>query len=71
MAKVTGVKSVDFKISAYGYGVVNWNGPTTLVDSSNNNRENHSLPKLRGFTNLNGRIKEKDDGSVYHYKKKC
>lgn len=69
MAKVTGVKSVDFKITAYGYGVVNWNGPTTLVDSSNNNRDNHSLPKLRGFTNLNGRTKDKEDGSVYHYKK--
>ena len=30
MAKVTGVKSVDFKITAYGYGVVNWNGPTFM-----------------------------------------
>jgi hypothetical protein len=31
MSKITGVKSVDFKITAYGYGVVNWNGSTTLT----------------------------------------
>jgi hypothetical protein len=30
MNKITGIRSVDFKITALGYGVVNWNGPTTL-----------------------------------------
>ena len=25
MEKVTGIKSVDFKITALGHGVVNWN----------------------------------------------
>jgi hypothetical protein len=59
MSKVTGVKSVDFKITAYGYGVVNWNGPTTL-QSEGHIIDNHTLPKLRGYTNLTG--KESDKG---------
>lgn len=67
MEKVTGIKSVDFKIRAFGHGVVNWNGPTTL---SNEGRtvDNHTLPKLRGYTNLTGKIKE-DTG--YKYKKEA
>lgn len=59
MSKITGVKSVDFKITAYGYGVVNWNGPTTL-QSEGRIVDNHTLPKLRGFSNLTG--KESDKG---------
>lgn len=67
MEKVTGIKSVDFKITAYGHGVVNWNGPTTL---SNEGRtvDNHTLPKLRGYTNLTGKVKEE---SGYKYKKEA
>lgn len=64
--KVTGVKSVDFKITAYGYGVVNWNGPTTL-SSEGRTVDNHTLPKLRGYTNLTGKIKE----TGYKYKKEA
>lgn len=65
MQKVTGIKSVDFKICAFGHGVVNWNGPTTL---SNEGRtvDNHTLPKLRGYTNLTGKVK---DETGYKYKK--
>lgn len=58
MTKVTGVKSVDFKITAYGFGVVNWNGPTTL-QSDGRIIDNHTLPKLRGYTNLTGKESEK------------
>ena len=58
MAKVTGIKSVDFKITAYGYGVVNWNGPTSLTGNDGKTVDNHTLPKLRGFSNLSGKIKE-------------
>lgn len=58
MTKVTGVKSVDFKVKAYGYGVVNWNGPTTL-QSEGRIVDNHTLPKLRGYTNLTGKESEK------------
>ncbi len=65
--KVTGVKSVDFKITAYGYGVVNWNGPTTL-SSEGRTVDNHTLPKLRGYTNLTGKIKEE---TGYKYKKEA
>ena len=43
MKKVTGIKSVDFKIKAMGHGVVNWNGPTKLyVDGEIT--KNHTLP---------------------------
>lgn len=64
MEKVTGIKSVDFKITALGHGVVNWNGPTAL-SSNGKNLDNHSLPKLRGYSNLTGLISEKG----FKYKK--
>lgn len=56
--KVTGIKSVDFKIAASGYGVVNWNGPTTL-QSDGRIIDNHTMPKLRGYSNLTGKESEK------------
>jgi hypothetical protein len=58
MKKITGIKSVDFKVVSYGYGVVNWNGPTTL-QSDGRIIDNHSMPKLRGYTNLTGKESEK------------
>jgi len=67
MNKITGIKSVDFKITAFGHGVVNWNGPTSLSNEGKT-VDNHTLPKLRGYTNLTGRIKE-DTG--YKYKKEA
>ena len=66
MEKVTGVKSVDFKIRALGHGVVNWNGPTSLVGDGGKTVENHNLPKLRGYTNLTGKVKEE---TGYKYRK--
>lgn len=68
MAKVTGIKSVDFKVKALGHGVVNWNGPTTLTGDGGKTVDNHTLPKLRGYTNLTGKIKEE---SGYKYKKEA
>ncbi|NQY89287.1 MAG: hypothetical protein HRT51_16375 [Colwellia sp.] len=61
MKKVTGIKSVDFKITAVGHGVVNWNGPTSLKvqDDSKLGKNNHTMPKLRGYTNLTGEVSEK------------
>lgn len=56
--KVTGIKSVDFKMTASGYGVVNWNGPTTL-QSDGRIIDNHTMPKLRGYSNLTGKESEK------------
>ena len=67
MEKVTGIKSVDFKIKALGHGVVNWNGPTTL-SSEGRTVDNHTLPKLRGYTNLTGKVKEE---TKYQYKKEA
>ena len=68
MNKVTGIKSVDFKITALGHGVVNWNGPTSLVGDGGKTVDNHSLPKLRGYTNLSGKIKAE---SGYKYRKEA
>ena len=65
--KITGIRSIDFKIVAKGHGVVNWNGPTTLVGDGGKTVDNHTMPKLRGYTNLSG--KEKDTG--YKYKKEA
>lgn len=63
--KVTGIKSVDFKIKALGHGVVNWNGPTNLAQENGTTVDNHTLPKLRGYTNLSGRVKD----TGYKYRK--
>lgn len=68
MGKVTGIKSVDFKIKALGHGVVNWNGPTTLTGDNGKTVDNHTLPKLRGYTNLTGKVK---DETGYKYKKQA
>lgn len=68
MNKVTGIKSVDFKITALGHGVVNWNGPTSLMGESGTTVDNHTLPKLRGYTNLSGKIKEE---TGYKYRKEA
>lgn len=47
--KVNGIKSVDFKITAEGEGVVNWNGSFSLRnDLAEQFVSNHSLPKMRG-----------------------
>ncbi len=66
MEKVTGIKSVDFKIIAMGHGVVNWNGPTNLAQENGATVDNHTLPKLRGYTNLTGKVKEE---TGYKYRK--
>ena len=68
MGKVTGIKSVDFKITALGHGVVNWNGPTSLTGDSGTTVDNHTLPKLRGYTNLSGKVKEE---TGYKYRKEA
>jgi len=65
MEKIIGIKSVDFKITALGHGVVNWNGPTNLAQRDGKTVDNHTLPKLRGYTNLSGKVKE----TGYKYRK--
>jgi hypothetical protein len=68
MQKITGIKSVDFKVVALGHGVVNWNGPTTLAGDDGKTVDNHTLPKLRGYSNLTGKVKEE---TGYKYKKQA
>ena len=65
--KITGIRSVDFKIIAKGHGVVNWNGPTNLQGEDGKTVDNHTMPKLRGYSNLSG--KEKNTG--YKYRKEA
>ena len=59
---------MDFKVVALGHGVVNWNGPTTLAGDDGKTVDNHTLPKLRGYSNLTGKIKEE---TGYKYKKQA
>ncbi|WP_442769085.1 type I-Fv CRISPR-associated protein Cas7fv [Acinetobacter bohemicus] len=47
---------------------MNWNGPTTLTGDDGTTVDNHSLPKLRGYSNLTGKIKEE---TGYKYKKEA
>ncbi len=64
MNKITGIKSVDFKILAFGHGVVNWNGPTelqTLIKGKWTKVTTHTLPKLRGYSNKETKKTEKGE----------
>ena len=63
--KVSGIKSVDFKVKACGHGVVNWNGVTNLAQENGTTVDNHTLPKLRGYSNLSGKVKD----TGYKYRK--
>ncbi len=62
MNKITGIRSVDFKVVARGHGVVNWNGSTTVKtvgkDDKLTTRNNHNIPKLRSYTSINGAFED-------------
>ena len=47
---------------------MNWNGPTTLAGDDGKTVDNHTLPKLRGYSNLTGKVKEE---TGYKYKKQA
>ena len=74
MNKIEGIKSVDFKITAVGEGVVNWNGSVELkmfnkeTGKYDKRVKNHSLPKLRGYTNITER-KDKNGESYKDLKR--
>lgn len=65
--KITGIRSIDFKIIAKGHGVVNWNGPTNLQGEDGKTVDNHTMPKLRGYSNLSGKVKD----TGYKYRKEA
>lgn len=58
------IRTVDIKIKATGNGVVNWNGSIPLKGEDGKEINNHTLPKMVGYTNLNGKVKE-DNGYLY------
>lgn len=61
---ITGIKSVDFIISAIGEGVVNHNGSFSVYNpTAKKTVENHMFPKLRGLDPMQ-RIAKGDDGST-------
>jgi len=69
MEKVTGIKSIDFKITALGHGVVNWNGSPNLtitVDGKYKNITNHNMPKMRGYSNIK-EYDEKGEAKFYRH----
>jgi len=46
--RITGIRSVDFKIASEGEGIVNWNGGFSVFNSSAGKFvDNHLLPKMR------------------------
>ena len=48
--KINGIKSVDFKVEASGFGVVNWNGNMSVYSSEAGiTVSNHRVPKLKNF----------------------
>lgn len=75
MNKVTGIKSIDFKVVASGSGVVNWNGnfPFVIVKKTEDGEQkteiitNHTIPKLRGYSNIE--IYKKEENEFKKYKK--
>jgi hypothetical protein len=61
MKKITGVKSVDFKVIAKGRGIVNWNGSIDGEFGSS-----HSVPKMTNFSMYKTITKE--DGTTFQVK---
>ncbi|WP_407579537.1 type I-Fv CRISPR-associated protein Cas7fv [Citrobacter koseri] len=60
MKNISGIKSVDFKISAEGFGVVNWNGNISVFsEKAGKVVNNHMLPKLRNLDLM--RVKKFED----------
>ena len=60
VAKIKGVKTIDFKFVLIGHGVVNGGGNPSLQGEDGKTVKNHSIPKLRGFSNKSGRVKEEN-----------
>lgn len=60
MKKINGIKSVDIKIEAEGFGVVNFNGSASIFShQAGKYVNNHMLPKMRGVDMM--RVKNFED----------
>lgn len=61
--KIEGIRTVDLKIKASGFGVVNWNGSMPLFNKQiSKTVNNHRVPKLMNFDMFKRR--ENEDGSA-------
>ena len=66
--QINGVKSVDFKINAEGYGVVNWNGNMSVYSHDDNKAiDNHLVPKMKHLDIFHKPSYEANDGSKIRY----
>lgn len=72
--KKSGIKSIDIKIEADGFGIVNWNGTASLFlsDDSIQKAENHILPKIRGLDmHRVHNLKQIDDRARLYISQNC
>ena len=61
MRKITGIRSVDFLITATGEGVVNKNGNASIYNPAAEQWvNNHNFPKLRGVDPMRRAVSSKD-----------
>lgn len=71
--KITGIKSVDLKISASGKGVVNWNGTASVYShQAEQYVNNHLLPKMRGVDIMRVKnFKDIDENAKLYVSSNC
>ena len=66
LRRIEGIKSVDFKIKAKGFGVVNWNGSASIYsEQAGKSVKNHLLPKMRNFDMFKNKSFHTIDGQLY------
>jgi len=71
--KKFGIKSVDIKIEADGFGIVNWNGSASLFLAGGTEKvDNHILPKVRGLDiHRVHNLKQIDDRARLYISQNC
>lgn len=73
MKKIEGVKSVDIKIEAEGFGVVNFNGSASIFShDAGKHVNNHMLPKMRGVDIMRVKyFKDIDENAKLYISQNC
>lgn len=73
MEKINGIKSVDIKIEAEGFGVVNFNGSASIFShDAGKNVNNHMLPKMRGVDMMRVKFfKDIDEKAKLYISQNC
>ena len=73
MKKINGIKSVDFKLSAEGHGIVNFNGSASIYSrAAGKYVNNHMLPKMRGIDMMRVKnFEDINDNAVVYVSSNC